>query len=230
MIQPLALVLLCVILALHKKLDERISRTVDEHGVVRKQYLPGEVFAIPTMMSGGKTEGASDSRLTEMDDKLTSALNLVKGMRQEIVDLEAKLNSSERQQNVSNKSVAGNSERDRNGGKEMTSSPTLQKNIMPDNQNSGNTASLQPTKPPSPRASTAPLESLTASHPQPVTYIKMNTTAPTSGGRESASNAFSLVADIGHYHPSRIMPGCHSCDIRHLCFTWLARGSSFAQH
>jgi hypothetical protein len=223
MIQPLALVLLCVILALQKKLDERISRTVDEHGVVRKQYLPGEVFAIPAMASSRKTEGASDSRLTEMEDKLSSALNLVKGMRQEIVDLEAKFNSSERQQHGSDKSVAGNSVRDRSGSKEMTTSPALQKNIMPDDQNRRNTASLQPTKPPSPKASTASHESLTASHPQPVTYIKMNTTAPTSGGRESASNAFSLVADIGHYHPSRIMPGCHFCDIRRWCFTWLAR-------
>jgi hypothetical protein len=72
-------------------LEERLQRTLDENGVVRKKFLPGEVFAVPAMAGE-----ASDSRVKETEAKLSAALGDLKAVKQEVQDLEDKLAEMER--------------------------------------------------------------------------------------------------------------------------------------
>jgi hypothetical protein len=72
-------------------IEERLQRTLDENGVVRKKFLPGEVFAVPALAGD-----ASEARLREIEAKLASALGELKAVKQDAQDMEDKLVQMER--------------------------------------------------------------------------------------------------------------------------------------
>eukprot|EP00285_Hemiselmis_virescens_P007419 CAMPEP_0173403988 /NCGR_PEP_ID=MMETSP1356-20130122/58173_1 /TAXON_ID=77927 ORGANISM="Hemiselmis virescens, Strain PCC157" /NCGR_SAMPLE_ID=MMETSP1356 /ASSEMBLY_ACC=CAM_ASM_000847 /LENGTH=200 /DNA_ID=CAMNT_0014364591 /DNA_START=110 /DNA_END=709 /DNA_ORIENTATION=+ len=87
-------------------LEEKVSRTIDEHGVVRKQYLPGEVFAVPAMNKPAPSSGPAEARFKEMEEKLFLSAAEIKAMQQEMRDMEDKLVAAERRIAVQSQAAA----------------------------------------------------------------------------------------------------------------------------
>lgn len=170
------------------RLEERLSRTIDDHGVVRKQFLPGEVFALPAISQPSAREGGrSDFRLEEIECQLSSALDLVKAMQQEIKGLEVKLVSTERlvRDHTIVPVTAGTT-------LPITAVAAVQMAAMPDDRDRGHSPYLQELKKPFPRT-TSP-----STAPEPVTFTRMPD--PVRQTSTNPKDEFSLVADIGEAH------------------------------
>jgi hypothetical protein len=179
-------------------LEERLQRTLDENGVVRKKFLPGEVFAVPAMAGE-----ASDTRVKETEAKLSAALGDLKAVKQEVQDLEDKLAQLERRI-AANSTV--NAERNKFEAKKVENFIQNEPKVAvymngtgggngAATENGGGSVVQQPVPDVSSKASLAALDAKTAV----ASSDSMSSERPAERppAQPDSANQFSIMADIG---------------------------------